>query len=251
MLDLDIVAQQALHYAYAEIANAVPQLKIMLATYFGGLGDNLRYRAGAARRRPASRSGARAGTDSTASPILPADRVLSLGVIDGRNIWRADLSRMPRPARTRDRETRQRPRADRAVLLAAARPDRSGAGNRARRRTRRAGWRSRCRSSSELATLGDGAAPSGRGSRRGRPASSDEAAAAAQGLAADPRCESRRAHRRSRRRHASRAHSAFAERVGVQQRALRPAGLPDHDDRLVPADRRGAQGARRARQGRP
>ena len=33
-------AQQALHYAYAEIAKAVPQLKIMLATYFGGLGGN-------------------------------------------------------------------------------------------------------------------------------------------------------------------------------------------------------------------
>ena len=40
VLDLDIVAQQALHQAYAEIAKAVPQLKIMLATYFGGLGDN-------------------------------------------------------------------------------------------------------------------------------------------------------------------------------------------------------------------
>ena len=40
VLDLDIAAQQALHHAYAEIAKAVPQLKIMLATYFGGLGDN-------------------------------------------------------------------------------------------------------------------------------------------------------------------------------------------------------------------
>ena len=40
VLDLDIVGQQALHYAYAEIAKAVPQLKIMLATYFGGLGGN-------------------------------------------------------------------------------------------------------------------------------------------------------------------------------------------------------------------
>ena len=40
VLDLDIVAQQALHYAYTEIAKAVPQLKIMLATYFGGLGGN-------------------------------------------------------------------------------------------------------------------------------------------------------------------------------------------------------------------
>jgi 5-methyltetrahydropteroyltriglutamate--homocysteine methyltransferase len=40
VLDLDVVGQQALHYAYAEIAKAVPQLRIMLATYFGGLGSN-------------------------------------------------------------------------------------------------------------------------------------------------------------------------------------------------------------------
>ena len=30
--------------------------------------------------------------------------MLSLGVIDGRNIWRADLSRDPRPARARRRQ---------------------------------------------------------------------------------------------------------------------------------------------------
>ena len=29
---------------------------------------------------------------STASPMFPKDRVLSLGIIDGRNIWRADLA---------------------------------------------------------------------------------------------------------------------------------------------------------------
>jgi len=40
VLDLDVVAQQALRYAYAEIAKAVPQVKIMLASYFGGLGSN-------------------------------------------------------------------------------------------------------------------------------------------------------------------------------------------------------------------
>ena len=40
VLDLISSAQQALHCAYAEFAKAVPQLKIMLTTYFGGLGDN-------------------------------------------------------------------------------------------------------------------------------------------------------------------------------------------------------------------
>jgi 5-methyltetrahydropteroyltriglutamate--homocysteine methyltransferase len=93
VLDLDIVAQQALHYAYAEIAKAVPQLKIMLATYFGGLGNN--------RDTALSLPVAGLHLDLVRAPdqlddlkSLPKERVLSLGVIDGRNIWRADLSRL-------------------------------------------------------------------------------------------------------------------------------------------------------------
>ena len=44
--------------------------------------------------------------------------------------------------------------------------------------------------------------------------------------------------------------SAFAARAQLQRDAAQSAGLPDDDDRLVPADRGGAQGARRPRQGR-
>ncbi|MDI1264629.1 MAG: 5-methyltetrahydropteroyltriglutamate--homocysteine S-methyltransferase, partial [bacterium] len=40
VLDLDQTARDALHRAYAGIAKEVPQVKIMLATYFGGLGAN-------------------------------------------------------------------------------------------------------------------------------------------------------------------------------------------------------------------
>jgi len=93
VLDLDVVGQQALHYAYAEIAKAVPQLRIMLATYFGGLGSN--------RDTALSLPVAGLHLDLVRAPdqlddlkSLPKDRVLSLGVIDGRNIWRADLSRI-------------------------------------------------------------------------------------------------------------------------------------------------------------
>ena len=93
VLDLDIVAKQALHYAYAEIAKAVPQLKIMLTTYFGGLGGN--------RDTALSLPVAGLHLDLVRAPDqiddlegLAKDRVLSLGVIDGRNIWRADLSRV-------------------------------------------------------------------------------------------------------------------------------------------------------------
>ena len=93
VLDLDIVAQQALRHAYAEIAKALPQLKIMLATYFGGLGDN-RETALALARRGLHLDLVRAPDQLDDLADLPGDRVLSLGVIDGRNIWRADLSRI-------------------------------------------------------------------------------------------------------------------------------------------------------------
>jgi 5-methyltetrahydropteroyltriglutamate--homocysteine methyltransferase len=93
VLDLDIVAQQALHYAYAEIAGAVPQLKIMLATYFGGLGGN-RDTALALPVAGMHLDLVRAPEQIDGLADFPADRVLSLGIIDGRNIWRADLSRI-------------------------------------------------------------------------------------------------------------------------------------------------------------
>ena len=93
VLDLDIVAQQALHYAYAEIANAVPQLKVMLATYFGGLGGN-RATALALPVAGLHLDLVRAPEQIDSLADFPDNRVLSLGIIDGRNIWRADLSRI-------------------------------------------------------------------------------------------------------------------------------------------------------------
>jgi len=93
VLDLDIVGQQALHYAYTEIANAVPQLKIMLATYFGGLGGN-RNTALALPVAGLHLDLVRAPDQINGLADFPKDRVLSLGIIDGRNIWRADLSRI-------------------------------------------------------------------------------------------------------------------------------------------------------------
>jgi 5-methyltetrahydropteroyltriglutamate--homocysteine methyltransferase len=93
VLDLDIVGQQALHYAYTEIAKSVPQLKIMLATYFGGLGGN-RDTALALPAAGFHLDLVRAPEQIDGLVDFPDDRVLSLGVIDGRNIWRADLSRL-------------------------------------------------------------------------------------------------------------------------------------------------------------
>jgi 5-methyltetrahydropteroyltriglutamate--homocysteine methyltransferase len=91
VLDLDEATRAALRRAYAAFAEAVPGLKIMLATYFGGLGDNLQT----ALALPV----AGLHVDLVRAPdqldaILAGarkDLVLSLGMIDGRNIWRANL----------------------------------------------------------------------------------------------------------------------------------------------------------------
>ncbi len=92
VLDLDAAARAALREAYAALAHAAPGVKLMLTSYFGGLGDNL----DAAVSLPV----AGLHVDLVRAPeqldaVLakaPAGLVLSLGVIDGRNIWRADLA---------------------------------------------------------------------------------------------------------------------------------------------------------------
>lgn len=93
-LVLDLVAneREALAAAYQRLANAAPNLDIMLATYFGPLGDNLET----AVKLPVGGL----HVDLVRAPDqldtlvakAPKDMVLSLGVIDGRNVWRADLA---------------------------------------------------------------------------------------------------------------------------------------------------------------
>jgi len=92
VLDLDHRAQSAFGAAYAILARQVPEIKLLLTTYFGALGDNLET----ALTLPV----AGLHIDLVRAPeqldtVLakaPADLVLSLGVIDGRNVWRADLA---------------------------------------------------------------------------------------------------------------------------------------------------------------
>ncbi len=92
VLDADREIQGALQMTYALLAEMVPGLKIMLTTYFGALGDN----AAAALSLPV----AGLHIDLVRAPeqldrivaAAPKGLTLSLGVIDGRNIWRADLS---------------------------------------------------------------------------------------------------------------------------------------------------------------
>ncbi len=91
VLDLDNATRDALRQAYDHLAHALPHLKIMLTTYFGGLGDNL----DTALSLPVSGLHldlVRAPEQlETVAAKAPQELVLSLGVIDGRNIWRTDL----------------------------------------------------------------------------------------------------------------------------------------------------------------
>lgn len=101
-LDLHDRYRAACSLAYRDIAAAVPGLKILLTTYFDGLRDN----ADLAFSLPVAgvhldlcRSSGQANTqannadDILASALARAgDKHLSLGVIDGRNVWKNDLS---------------------------------------------------------------------------------------------------------------------------------------------------------------
>jgi 5-methyltetrahydropteroyltriglutamate--homocysteine S-methyltransferase len=82
--------QQAYVTAYDALASS--KVKLLLATYFGQLLDNLSL----ACKLPAQglhldAINARAEV-ATVIAQLPQDRVLSLGVINGRNIWKTDLN---------------------------------------------------------------------------------------------------------------------------------------------------------------
>jgi 5-methyltetrahydropteroyltriglutamate--homocysteine methyltransferase len=93
-LDLDVAAKTALTAAYTEFARQVPGIRIMLASYFGDLGGNADLALGlpvAGLHLDLVRG---PGQIETAAAKAPDDLVLSLGVIDGRNIWRADLSQI-------------------------------------------------------------------------------------------------------------------------------------------------------------
>lgn len=89
-LDLDEADRAAYRRAFDALAQADSPQRL-LATYFGALGDN----AALAAQLPVQALHldlVRAPQQLEALlPLLPQDRALSLGVVDGRNIWRADL----------------------------------------------------------------------------------------------------------------------------------------------------------------
>ena len=89
-LDLTEKAKAAFHRAYAALGRS-PTPDILLASYFGPLGDNLPVAAGlpvAGLHLDLVRG---AADLDVVLDCVPAERWLSLGVVDGRNVWRTDL----------------------------------------------------------------------------------------------------------------------------------------------------------------
>ncbi|WP_338662392.1 5-methyltetrahydropteroyltriglutamate--homocysteine S-methyltransferase [Pararoseomonas sp. SCSIO 73927] len=91
VLDLTHEDRALLAMAYEALSKAAPTVRLMLTTYFGGLGDNL--------DEAVNLPVAGLHIDLIRAPdqldaVLakaPEGLVLSLGVVDGRNVWRADL----------------------------------------------------------------------------------------------------------------------------------------------------------------
>jgi 5-methyltetrahydropteroyltriglutamate--homocysteine methyltransferase len=91
ILVTDLTEQQRIAFtrSYARLKRAGP--KLMLAAYFGGLENNLSFAAAL----PVAGLHVDLVRDPDQLPTLleaaPKDMLLSLGVVDGRNVWRTDL----------------------------------------------------------------------------------------------------------------------------------------------------------------
>lgn len=92
-LDLSAKEKEAITYTYKEIRRQCPELKVLLATYFESLHENTSL----ALNLPVSAL----HIDLVRAPkqldevlkLVPAKLMLSLGVVDGRNIWKNDYIR--------------------------------------------------------------------------------------------------------------------------------------------------------------
>src|SRR5262249_54184961 len=90
--DLDHASRDALRRTYARLSKDIPALKIMLTTYFGAIGDNLETVL--ALPVAGLHVDLVCGSDQLNAILMraPKELVLSLGVVDGRNVWRSNLS---------------------------------------------------------------------------------------------------------------------------------------------------------------
>jgi 5-methyltetrahydropteroyltriglutamate--homocysteine methyltransferase len=92
-LDLDKAQRIAIVEAWSRLGKAAPGLKILVTSYFGSLRENLPLYLGL----PAQACHldlVRAPEDLDAAlASFPTDKILSVGVVDGRNIWKNDFGK--------------------------------------------------------------------------------------------------------------------------------------------------------------
>jgi 5-methyltetrahydropteroyltriglutamate--homocysteine methyltransferase len=92
-LDLSSESKRAYESVYAAIARACPGLKIILATYFEGLNENTDLAASLpVHLLHLDLVRASAQLDQVLS-LIPPGPGISLGVVDGRNVWKNDFER--------------------------------------------------------------------------------------------------------------------------------------------------------------
>ncbi|HEX3942048.1 MAG TPA: 5-methyltetrahydropteroyltriglutamate--homocysteine S-methyltransferase [Acidobacteriaceae bacterium] len=93
-LDLDSQAAELYREAYGALARVAPLPKFLLATYFGELGDNLDLALSlGVRGLHLDLVRAPGQLDTVLRHKGLSDLRLSLGLVDGRNVWRTDLSK--------------------------------------------------------------------------------------------------------------------------------------------------------------
>lgn len=91
-VDLDQTTQAAFLQAYDQLTAVSPRLSVLVATYFGPLRENLKT-AIQLPVRAVHVDLVRGGDDlDEVLASLPEDMSLSVGLVDGRNVWKTDLA---------------------------------------------------------------------------------------------------------------------------------------------------------------
>ncbi len=91
--DLTEKEKKAFRYTYTEIKKEFPSLKTLVTTYFGKIGDNLSLAASLPVNALHIDLVRGAGQLEEVLAVLPDNMILSLGVVDGRNIWKNDFTK--------------------------------------------------------------------------------------------------------------------------------------------------------------
>ena len=102
VLDLSARARAAYARAYGHLRATCPSLKLLLTTYFGDPGDSLETALGlpvAGLHLDLTRTSQLGQLVQRTVTAAPDELTLSLGLVDGRNVWRTDVDAALRTAR--------------------------------------------------------------------------------------------------------------------------------------------------------